>query len=445
MHRRVKTLIFSLIIGTSLFGVMPVAKAEPNNAENLVEQAVKYKSFYYYNEAYSLIMQMSDESQKNILLTKLASISSAAWNDDIKNIYKMLQDLVNTASGKIYDDIQTTINVANIQQIDKDYLLGEVTSWGKRLVWTEDYSEGVSCLIDAWSNISRESITKAENAINNIKNQYSKDYLLYELTKLKKKSEENIIQNVLPVISSTEAYKEIIKYALENFDDKLSFEVQGYNESSYNLDIINEIINENPIIDYGYEGASVKITWTGDGSIRKCEITFKYKKTKEEMLMMKTKTEQKSAEIIKNIIKPDMNDYEKALAIHDYIVNNASYDKENYYRGTIPAESYTDYGVLIIGKAVCEGYAKALFRLLNSSGVKCLYVSGTANNSPHAWNIVQLEGDYYHIDATWDDPITADGSNVLRHDYFNVTDDVMMIDHSWDRSLYPQCNTNSIR
>lgn len=439
----VKHFFLTLAISTLAVGNAISVKADAETASSLINKAEAQKSFYYYNEAYSELMKMSDETEKNRLLDKLASIYNIVWNPDISSITSELETLVKTASGKIYDDIQITIEKSNILPIDKAYLLGEVTSWGRKLVWTEDYSEAMNSLIAAWTKTDEASVKKAEDSIRSIKNQYSRQYLLDELDKLK--ATKNISQNSLMVISSAKEFREMIEKALENFEDKLFLEVHGYNDADYKLDIINKIISENPTLDYGYSGVKLKSSWTGDGSTRKFELTFNYKNTKEEMSMMKVKAEQKSSEILKSIIKSEMKDYEKVQAIHDYIINNARYDKENYDSGIIPTESYTDYGILINGKAVCEGYAKAMFRLINSAGVKCLYVTGTAGGVGHAWNMVQLGENYYHVDATWDDPVTNTGEDVLRHDYFNVTDDVMLKDHLWDRSSYPVCNSTIYR
>ena len=73
--------------------------------------------------------------------------------------------------------------------------------------------------------------------------------------------------------------------------------------------------------------------------------------------------------------------------------------------------------------------------------IPCLYVTGHADGEGHAWNMVALEGAYYHIDLTWNDPVIPDGRDVLRHDYLNITDREISVSHSWDRSAYPACTS----
>lgn len=109
-------------------------------------------------------------------------------------------------------------------------------------------------------------------------------------------------------------------------------------------------------------------------------------------------------------------DYEKLLYIHDRIVDNTVYtDNGELY------EREAD-GPLVYGKAVCEGYSKAFMYLAQSLGFECLCVIGTANDEDHMWNLVKLYGEWYNVDATWDDPVRSDGADVLRHDYFLISD-----------------------
>lgn len=109
-------------------------------------------------------------------------------------------------------------------------------------------------------------------------------------------------------------------------------------------------------------------------------------------------------------------DYEKLLYIHDRIVDNTVYTNNG------ALYEYEADGPLIYGKAVCEGYAKAFMYLAQSLGFECVCVIGTANGEQHMWNLVKLYGMWYNVDVTWDDPIRSDGTDVLRHDYFLISD-----------------------
>ena len=145
---------------------------------------------------------------------------------------------------------------------------------------------------------------------------------------------------------------------------------------------------------------------------------------------------------LRDNIKPGMTDYDKEVAVHDYIVNNCTYDKSNLDDMTI----YSSYGVLVNRKAVCEGYARTTALLLKLSGVEVELISGDAkgdmsggSDMGHMWNQVCIDGVWYQYDATWDDP--SGDSDVIAHLYLNVSDQILSLDHEWDQSKYHTCSS----
>lgn len=154
--------------------------------------------------------------------------------------------------------------------------------------------------------------------------------------------------------------------------------------------------------------------------------------------------EQKTMEILGSTISPGMSEYDKEKNLHDYIVNHTRYDYENMLRNTVPAHSYTPYGVLVMGCGVCQGYAEAMHLLCTQVGLDSTISAGTALHSGswinHAWNIIRINGDYYHVDTSWDD-ITIGGKERLRYTYFNLPDSDMILDHRWKQSDYPSCSS----
>ena len=79
-------------------------------------------------------------------------------------------------------------------------------------------------------------------------------------------------------------------------------------------------------------------------------------------------------------------------------------------------------GPVIYGKALCEGYSKTFEYLCQSVGIPCICIRGKANDGNHMWNMVQLENNWYHVDVTWDDPITTNGNQICRYNYFLISD-----------------------
>lgn len=191
MKKKYISMLGALVIAGNIMFMPHIVKAEDNSAEILVEEALKEKNFYSYNMAYFEISKLKDENQKAELSNKLLTIADIVWSSDIKELNAILQAMVKTSSGRIYDELEAKIKASNIVQIDKEYLLGELTSWGRKLVWTQDYAAGVDSIINAWTSNTDENITKAEEIVKKVQNTYSREYLEEELSGAKKKFYSN--------------------------------------------------------------------------------------------------------------------------------------------------------------------------------------------------------------------------------------------------------------
>ena len=141
--------------------------------------------------------------------------------------------------------------------------------------------------------------------------------------------------------------------------------------------------------------------------------------------------------IADQLFTSDMSDYDKVFVIHQYLISTVDYDYDNLQTDTLPDSVFTAEGALLDHLAVCEGYARAFSWLCEQAGLNELMVSGTADNGSgsisHAWNQVQVDGIWYNIDVTWDDPlvegqIVTDGSNIV-YDYFLVPDRIINENH----------------
>lgn len=125
------------------------------------------------------------------------------------------------------------------------------------------------------------------------------------------------------------------------------------------------------------------------------------------------------------------SEYARALWMHDWLIYNANYDSTYTYY-------YAD-GVLLHGTGVCNSYAHAYQMLLKAVGMNCLLITGTAGG-PHAWNLVSIDGQWYHVDCTFDDPIGGPEN----HSYFGLTDALMRRDHAWsEETPYPACTADA--
>ena len=113
--------------------------------------------------------------------------------------------------------------------------------------------------------------------------------------------------------------------------------------------------------------------------------------------------------------------YNKVKQVHDWLVENLSYSSS--ISGN---NSYNIYGAFINKSVVCEGYAEGFKYIMDKIGIPCIIVTGTAQNSEgtienHEWNYVQIDGKWYGIDVTWDDPIITGGGILIsssKYKYF---------------------------
>lgn len=151
----------------------------------------------------------------------------------------------------------------------------------------------------------------------------------------------------------------------------------------------------------------------------------------------------KVEEIFEQVVTPGMSAYEKELALHDYLILHCAYDNE------VNADpwSYTAYGALVLGKGTCQGYAEALCLLFNLAGLPSEFVRADSvfnEGGTHGFVKVNVGGRWYCVDPTANDPI-PDREGRLRHDYFNVTDEVMAQRYTpWWGDLYPSCTSTAL-
>ncbi len=127
------------------------------------------------------------------------------------------------------------------------------------------------------------------------------------------------------------------------------------------------------------------------------------------------------------LVLPSMTDYEKEIAINDWLLDNCC-----YALGERNALSSTSYGALVRGQAYCDGYAYAAKQLLNKAYIDCLVVYGEADGAEHVWNMVEIDGMFYHLDVMWNDADIGSDSRLRFHGYFNLSDDMIRIDHSYE-------------
>lgn len=215
-------------------------------------------------------------------------------------------------------------------------------------------------------------------------------------------------------------------YGFVEYDDSIRMEVQEEDLK----DVFTAVLYDNPDmfwVDYEY-----------DYMVYSDSVAFspKYRLTEDEVKTMQDSVNDKIDEIMTEVNKLD-SDYEKELYIHDYIIENTEYDIS-----TLEKMGDTVHSVLVSGKSICEGYARTVQILLDKLGIENYLVTGDTESDgeilPHMWNIVNIDGDNYHLDVTWDD-LNDEFDTV--YFYFNVTDEYISRDHYKINPQNNNCNS----
>lgn len=149
---------------------------------------------------------------------------------------------------------------------------------------------------------------------------------------------------------------------------------------------------------------------------------------------------EKVEEIVDKELKGKTDKKEMIKIIHDYIISHTKYDKERTDNNVINYLSNTAYGVLFQGYGICSGYADAMAIFLNYLNIPNYKVS----SENHVWNAVLLDGKWYHLDLTWDDPIVSTGQDIVDDAYFLITTEQLAklddTQHHFDKSVYLEFN-----
>lgn len=148
-------------------------------------------------------------------------------------------------------------------------------------------------------------------------------------------------------------------------------------------------------------------------------------------------------DVIEKETSDNMSDYEKELAIHDWMTGWSSFDMNVFSHAPAAraeADNRNPYGFFINKSAMCHGYSSTFQLFMDMLDIECITVFGTpgGNGVEHSWNMVRLDGDWYCVDTAWDDPIGGSPC----HTYFNVTSDYLRSDsiHRWDDTPVPEAD-----
>ncbi|MFB9274071.1 transglutaminase domain-containing protein [Cohnella cellulosilytica] len=175
-------------------------------------------------------------------------------------------------------------------------------------------------------------------------------------------------------------------------------------------------------------------TYKYKAAIKGNSATIDFSFTYWESLAQTAEVRKQVASVIKRILTPGMNDHQRVKTVHDWVVANLAYDTR--------LVSHSAYDGLVDGSTVCQGYALLTYEMMKQAGVAVQIVEGTSRGRAHTWNLVRIDGKWYHLDTTWNDPI-PDAVGKVQYNYYNLTDAQIRVDHKWSLSTgYPAASTD---
>jgi len=188
-----------------------------------------------------------------------------------------------------------------------------------------------------------------------------------------------------------------------------------YSEIPFIITDLVHSYNDINTINYSYTSTQLNITVGREYSIEDINLI-----------------DQEIDTILNSIINESMTDFEKILSVHDYIINNTVYDSNCFEDISLCVNDHTAFGVIYDHEAVCEGYAHTIDIMLRALQIPTVRLS----SNTHQWSAVYHNGGWYHLDATWDDPVTTNGDNVLVHRFFLLTSEELITEDSSTSHVY---------
>lgn len=235
------------------------------------------------------------------------------------------------------------------------------------------------------------------------------------------------------VVKSVSEIQQKLLSAMNSRESTVRFVYQGQTESlkTQLKEALDQAMDSDPYIHYTIASYSYDYRGTSSSADVTVRLTYRETGSQTEYVNKRVKS------VLGSIMKSGMNDHEKVKAINDWVVLNLKYDTT--------LEKYTAYDGLSTGSTVCQGYSLLTHKLLKEAGIQNKIVEGTAypEGNPqgqlHAWNLVLLDGKWYHLDTTWNDPV-PDRDGAVSYTYYLRSDVQMRKDHTWTKS-YPAANT----
>lgn len=240
--------------------------------------------------------------------------------------------------------------------------------------------------------------------------------------------------------NETERVKELLYSGLDSLQPEIDVSEYELTPDEFQQ-ILQAVLNTSPELFYVGKGYSYTIFYADTDLSEEKQRVFSYypeyeksgdSLSEDEIENMRAELNRAATKVLSKV-NPEWSDREKALFIHDHLAAQCEYDTRDPQSDTDPCQ-YDMYSLLVEGRAVCEGYSLTFLYFMKQLGIPCAVMP--SNPMRHMWNQVQLDGEWYHVDVTWDDPLNVleqDMPGKVNHSHFLLSDAAMAaLDYTWD-------------
>ena len=272
---------------------------------------------------------------------------------------------------------------------------------------------------------------------------YAVEYMLFECTRILSYYEVEIsiayrrspqqVEAIQKIANSAE-FRSAIILAYRSYAPSVTLDIQYYNDSQYDpQDIVSEVYYSYPIEMMDLPSCTVNF-YPENGLHRILEISFEYSDTPENLRRMAVDVANTLLALISQPTS-DSSPLDTLIRLHDMLIELVEYypQLENDLSGEPQRTSeFSIYGALVQHRATSEGYALAFKALCNIYNINCKVITGRYNGMSHAWNIVEYNGKYYHVDVSADKELNT-------YDSLLKTDEQVSSTHKWNNIAYEVC------
>lgn len=280
-------------------------------------------------------------------------------------------------------------------------------------------------LLDIYNDLLYE-FTKKEVSLNGV-NEYYRDYdfmYVQNTNNFNPEDKQDILNIYYTVINAGK--DEFTFYCPSEYKECIN-DVNSLANNQTTLSHINNFVH--PF--NGFKNIETKYDSLGKVTIN---IQKSYNETQIKQILEKVN------EIKSEVFNDKLSTLDNIRNVHDYIINHSKYDSERSDNNIVNYKSDIAYGPLIESYGLCGGYTDAMEIFLEELGIRSFKVS----SDNHIWNAVYYNNSWLHLDLTWDDPVTSNGTDELEHDFFLISTDKLKeiepLEHFFDLDVYQEFN-----